>query len=55
MVIEPCQALVQNFTGLTKYGSHVYVPVFVGALRRAARVFKIIAKKLLSNFKIVRM
>src|SRR5882757_2470866 len=43
------QALLQNFTDLTKYGSHVYVLVRRGELRAS----KIMAKRLLSNHKIV--
>ena len=50
IVIGPCQAFLQNFTDLTKYGSHVYVLVRRGELRAS----KIMAKRLLSNPKVVR-
>ena len=49
IVMGSCQTL-QNFTDLTKYGSHVYVLVRRGELRAS----KIMAKRLLSNSKIVR-
>ena len=50
LLLEPYQTFLQNFTDLTKYGSHVYVLVRRGELRAS----KIMAKRLLSNPKIVR-